>query len=120
VGTFDEPAYGPFVSFCQRAAQIGVRYVDFIDPYQSAMLNNFQLKAWLQDFPAAIDEIPMNSIQRANVPTCQRANVPTCQRANVPTCQRANVPTCRRADVLEVLDAARHAEAIDGYLFVED
>ena len=104
MGTFDEPAYGPFVSFCQRAAQIGVRYVDFIDPYQSAMLNNFQLKAWLQDFPAAIDEIPMNSIQRANVPTCQRANV----------------PTCRRADVLEVLDAARHAEAIDGYLFVED
>jgi len=96
VGTFDEPAYGPFVSSCQRAAQIGVRYVDFIDPYQSAMLNNFQLKAWLQDFPAAIDEIPMNSIQRANV------------------------PTRRRADVLEVLDAARHAEAIDGYLFVED
>ena len=104
MGTFDEPAYGPFVSFCQRAAQIGVRYVDFIDPYQSAMLNNFQLKDWLQDFPAAIDEMPMNSIRRANAPTRQRANV----------------PTCRRADVLEVLDAARHAEAIDGYLFVED
>ena len=52
------------------------------------MLNNFQLKAWLQDFPAAIDEIPMNSIERA--------------------------------DVLEVLEAARLAEAIDGYLFIED
>ena len=88
VSAFDEPAYGPFVSFCRRAAQIGVRYVDFIDPYQSAMLNNFQLKAWLQDFPAAIDEIPMNSIERA--------------------------------DVLEVLEAARLAEAIDGYLFIED
>ena len=88
VSSFDEPAYGPFVSFCRRAAQIGVRYVDFIDPYQSAMLNNFQLKAWLEDFPAAIDAIPMNSIQRA--------------------------------DVLEVLEAARQAEAIDGYLFIED
>jgi len=88
VSSFDEPAYGPFLSFCRKAELIGVRYVDFIVPDESAMLNNFQLKAWLQDFPAAIDEIPMNSIQRA--------------------------------DVLEVLEAARHAEAIDGYLFIED
>lgn len=88
VRSFDEPAYGPFLDFCRKATRMGVRYVDFIWAYQSAMLNNAQLQAWLEDFPAAISQIPMNSIQRA--------------------------------DVLEVLEAAREAEAIDGYLFIED
>ena len=36
------------------AANLGVRYVDFIWPYTDSMLNFFQLQAWMVDFPPVL------------------------------------------------------------------
>lgn len=55
VRTLVQPPGEPFLKFCRAAAVIGVRYVDFIWPYSDAMLNFFQLAAWLEDFPRVLD-----------------------------------------------------------------
>ena len=53
VRTIVQPDDEPFLKVCRVFAASGVRYVDFIWAYQDAMLNEFQLRAWLEDFPTA-------------------------------------------------------------------
>lgn len=85
--TFVEPPGEPFLKFCRAATAIGVRYVDFIWPYSDAMLNFFQLAAWLEDFPRVLDSDVISPEESASA---------------------------RR-----VLEAAKEAHALAGYLFIE-
>lgn len=85
--TFVEPPGEPFLKFCRAATAIGVRYVDFIWPYSDAMLNFFQLAAWLEDFPRVLDFDVISPEERASA---------------------------RR-----VLEAAKEAHTLAGYLFIE-
>ncbi|ELT43582.1 hypothetical protein G205_17234 [Arthrobacter nitrophenolicus] len=85
--TFVEPPGEPFLKFCRAATAIGVRYVDFIWPYSDAMLNFFQLAAWLEDFPRVLDFDVISPKERASA---------------------------RR-----VLEAAKEAHTLAGYLFIE-
>ncbi|GAB4100824.1 hypothetical protein [Sinomonas halotolerans] len=85
--TIEEPPGEPFLKFCRAATAIGVRYVDFIWPYSDAMLNFFQLAAWLEDFPRVLDSDVFSPEESASA---------------------------RR-----VLEAAKEAHALDGYLFIE-
>ncbi|WP_077489825.1 hypothetical protein [Sinomonas mesophila] len=87
VRTFVEPPGEPFLKFCRAATTLGVRYVDFIWPYADAMLNFFQLAAWMEDFPRVLDSDVLSPEESAS---------------------------SRR-----VLEAAKEAHAIDGYLFIE-
>jgi hypothetical protein len=87
VRVYEEPSGEPFLRFCRSATNEGIRHVDFIWPYQDAMLNEFQLKAWLEDFPRALKD--------------------------------ERLPMDQRSSVSAVLEAAREAESIAGYLFFE-
>ncbi|MFC5175637.1 hypothetical protein [Nocardioides taihuensis] len=87
VRVYEEPDGEPFLRFCRRAAIQGVRYVDFTWPYQDSMLNEYQLKAWLEDLPNAL---------------------------NID-----GLPEDERSSVVAILQAAREAEDLAGYLFIE-
>ena len=63
----------PFLHVCRRFAASGVRYVEFIWPYQDAMLNELQLSAWLEDFPGALDAIDLPDQQRVSATTALAA-----------------------------------------------
>jgi hypothetical protein len=64
VRTFSDDDGEPFLKVCRQFAGVGVRYVDFIWPYQDAMLNEFQLRAWLEDFPKALHGPDLSAEQR--------------------------------------------------------
>ncbi len=87
IRTLEEPPGELFLKFCRTASTMGVRYVDFIWPYSDAMLNFFQLAAWLEDIPRVLDSREVSPEERASA---------------------------RR-----VLDAAKEAHAVDGYLYIE-
>jgi hypothetical protein len=87
VRELEEAPGEPFLEFCRLAADMGVRYVEFIWPYQDSMLNPFQLGRWLEDFPKALEQDTFTEEQRESA--------------------------------LRVLDAAREAESLDGYLLFE-
>ena len=87
VRTFVELPDEPFLKFCRTATAIGVRYVDFIWPYSDAMLNFFQLAAWMEDFPRVLDSDVLSPEESASARM--------------------------------VLDAAKEAHALAGYLFIE-
>lgn len=67
VRTYTEPESEPFLRFCRRAEAEGVRYVEFIWPYQDAMLNEFQLNAWLLDLPKALSNLDLATDERLSV-----------------------------------------------------
>ena len=85
VRTLVQPDDEPFLKVCRLFAASGVRFVDFIWPYQDAMLNEFQLRAWLEDFPRALGSVELTDSERES------------------------------AEML--LDAAREAVELSGYLF---
>ena len=64
---FQELEEERFFAFCNAAAALGVRYSDFISPYMDAMLNGFQLRAWLEDIPPLLDENRIAEDQRESV-----------------------------------------------------
>lgn len=66
VRTIVEPSHEPFLKVCRAFEASGVRYVDFIWPYQDAMLNEFQLLAWLEDFPAALGTVDLMESERGS------------------------------------------------------
>lgn len=82
----DEPD-NAFYRFCAKAEPLGVRYVDFIWPYSDAMLNYFQLAAWIEDFPAAMASGAFSQAESTSASN--------------------------------VLEGAREAHALDGYLLLE-
>ncbi|KRF39615.1 hypothetical protein ASH01_19920 [Terrabacter sp. Soil811] len=65
IRTIEEPGE-PFLHFCRAASGMQVRYVDFIWPYSDAMLNFFQLAAWIEDFPRALDSDGLSDEERAS------------------------------------------------------
>lgn len=87
VRQFQEPDDEPFIKFCRIAPSLGVRYVDFIGPYMDSMLNYFQISAWLEDLPRALESGLLEERQRESVE--------------------------------RVLEAAREAEDLGGYLYFE-
>lgn len=67
VRAIEEPLGEPFLRFCRRGASLGVRYTDFIWAYTDSMLNFFQLAAWLEDFPRALESGALDEEEGASV-----------------------------------------------------
>ncbi|MGD9527208.1 MAG: hypothetical protein AB7G36_11690 [Candidatus Nanopelagicales bacterium] len=66
VRSWEEPVGEPFLRFCRKASEFGVRNVDFIWPYADAMVNFFQIQQWLEDFPKVLDSGGFDDEERAS------------------------------------------------------
>jgi hypothetical protein len=65
VRTFSDPyPEQPFMNFIGRASKAAVSYTDFVVDYTESFLNFVQMKAWLSEFPTALDALDATEDER--------------------------------------------------------